>query len=132
MTIVKGDVFVIPNLAFRLCDDIAESTRDDIRTSLANVGIEVSDTEELVQVWYRSAECDNWACHPWKAFPKFFGSHGIPERLPLGLLKEVKEGDTLEMQWVGGPTIVITAAQLEGRYARFGRFEEVLEKITRK
>lgn len=132
MTVVNGFMFIIPNLSFTLGDDIAESTKDSIRRSLTNIGIEVADDEELVQLWYHNEACDNWCCHQWKEFPQFFGANGLPEHLPLRMLEGITEGDILKMPFVGGISIQVRAAQLEGRYARFGRFEDVLLKVLRK
>lgn len=128
MTIVSGTFFIVPNMPIALSDDIAESTKDSIRHSLANLGIDVEVGEKLLEVWYTSSSCDNWTSHHWAENPEFFGSNGLPGHLPRHLLENVKEGDVVTLQW-GEKMIRVQAAQLEHRYRRFGSFEHVVQRL---
>ena len=128
MSVIHGNIFIVPNRAHTLEDWLApESTLDNFQKALSNVGL--SPEGKLIQVWYVSDECDNWSSHRWEDHPEFFGSHGLPNHLPEHLLEGVKEGDELVLNF-GDKELRLTAAQSDYRYRNFGTFEEAFKQVT--
>lgn len=55
-----------------------------------------------------------------------------PRSLPMSFLKNFKEGTTIDLKISDDLVVTLTAEQLPYRYGRFGRFEEVLERLKLK
>jgi len=133
MVVVTGDIFIVPNTAPRLGEVLSEFARSAITADLAECGLKPAG--RLVEVWYTSPDCGNWTDHVWDLHPEFTGGRedgGVssPGRLPEHVLWGVKEGDEIVLNF-SGKELRLTAKQLNYRYRRFGKFEEVFEKLTR-
>lgn len=147
---VKGEVFIIPNPTDTLknfCSPewIAEKCK-------RMLGVEAKPEDELLQIWICSEKCDNWSC-TFGGFQSELGSKFptlveswkkskeeqketrllgyFPEYVPKSLFEGKKEGDvvTFTCPEYDNVEIALTLNQLGYRYKRFGRFEEVFEKV---
>ena len=96
--------------------------------------IKMVDGDLPVQIWTTGMGSENWQDHGIPASisipevgisPEYF-----PGYLPYRVVKDLKEGSTLELTWLKGESLRITAAQLPYRYRRFGRFEEALRHVA--
>ena len=118
----------------------ADSVRKEMKKFF---GGDVKDDEELIQVWVYGSGSENWSCHGWpgqlhkeKRWSDLSDaefeerqSDKFPTMIPAQYLKGVKEGETVKFAMEDGRKFALTANQLQNRYRRFGRFEEVLEKL---
>ena len=121
----KGFIFVIPNQALtekREGFDFMNRWITLNQKDYIPLGISLSKEDTYVQVWVGDEEVDNWTSNSDKLGQRF------PSWLPLSILKDVKEGDTIKLKW-NNETIELIANQLDYRYKRFGKFEDVLKSI---
>lgn len=59
---VKGDIFIIPNEAFKLDSLCPDSVRNTIiKRTQRLIGLKLSGSEIMAEVWITSPECDNWS-----------------------------------------------------------------------
>lgn len=151
---INGKLFIIPNAPTGKSDDMKDEDWNLIRESLDRIlfpyGLEASE-EANVEVWAFSPEVDNWSDH-WSDFYEWLGgenvsiesplseeeckarwrraiSNSFPKYLPVEILRNLKEGDTLTLYRFDGLKVNLKIAQLDGRYRQFGTFEKVLEQL---
>ena len=79
--------------------------------------------EDLVQLWWSSEDSDNVTAH------RGAGHAIVSEYVPVSWIADLKEGESKELQFKGG-TVTVVANQLDYRYRSFGKFEEVLARVT--
>ena len=108
-----ADIFMYPN-SLQVCEDFGL------------YGYNVQNTTGLqvcFESWITDSECDNWGRHK---HPKV-GS--FSDRIPVSLFLGKREGDQVELQ-INGYKIIVTLAQSKYRYARYGKFEDLLYDLT--
>ena len=147
--IVKGEAFIIPNPTDKLSSFCEPEWLAEKCERL--LGVKAEPEDEMIQVWVVSEKCDNWSCtfggfqkeinskfptlvESWKKSKEeqketrllgYFPGY-IPKRLFCGK----KEGDVVTFTCPEyNVEIILTCNQLGYRYNRFGRFEEVFEKV---
>jgi len=142
--IISGHFFIVPNGFLSLDDEyMADFAKQRIRERIERCGWTVEDDEPLVEVWFTSDDCDNWASHYYEPFMErksesedknkrgySYLTHYIPFRLIQGL----REAGDLVFMWTNGITgeekvVRVTAAQLNFRYRRFGAFHELIQEL---
>jgi len=145
-TIVKGDIFIIPNMAGTGKDLLPIAAKSMKEKWSRLMGIELKDeNEKLIEVWVTSEVCNNWSC-TYGGFQKHIGvelsDHNekdensflvgyFPRLLPISVLKWKKEGDVLKFHCPEyNVDIELTCNQLGYRYSRLGKFEKVLRLVT--
>lgn len=151
---INADLFIIPNSAAKI-EDLIDISRENNLKYMQKIcelnGMKFDEQNDyLIETWYCSEEfeCDNIPDHSIYCNTED-GQRciiGVESRrwLPSNLFKGKKEGDTINVKipvWVrinnrnNGDAIdaiadfTITLSQTKYRYARFGNFEEVLEKV---
>lgn len=148
--IVSGFIFIIPNEAVtkkNAMDGYWEAEKKRLHSRL---GIELKDSDVLVQVWVGNGKCDNWTCNPefssiiddenWDALEEKlirtqkktsgYFNYLFPRCLPKRILKGLKEGDILKLKCDTGVTLELTADQSTKRYRYLGTFEKALESVS--
>lgn len=140
-------MFIIPNK----CSKVDFSTTDSLAKYNTNVIIRVNeqyknlgtdakfqfvDGDIPIQIWIADDRKDNWQDHglPHELCSANFDKEGpfgeyAPSYIPARLLKDMKEGDTIDISF-NGTTVTVTACQLDYRYRSFGSFEEVVAKMS--
>ena len=146
MKTVKGDIFIIPNETFKLDSLRPDSVRNTIiRRTQRLIGLKLSGSEIMAEVWITSPECDNWSS-TYGGFQKHLGIElkdwnerdedsylvgYFPKLFPSQILEDKKEGDTIILRCPEyGVNIELTCRQKNYRYARFGNFEDVLKLVV--
>lgn len=155
----EANIFVVPNTAIIACKDpsfepnesLGISPNQDILDGLkemARLNHKTFDAHDpLVQVWYMDEDNSDMKDHPVE-----IGLNGETYRMrfrtadyiPYSYLKDMREGKTL---WLKIPVTLINkkddselkavwsaeliAKQLEYRYRRHGRFEDVLDSVVK-
>ena len=148
-TEVMGDVFIIPNAVEKLsnfCEP--EWIREKCEKML---GVTAEPEDEMLQIWAVSKEKNiDWKrfggfqkeieekfptlVESWKRTKEEQREYRLlgyfPEFVPKRIFEGKKEGDIVEFTCPEyGVKIILTCNQLSYRYSRFGRFEEVFEKV---
>lgn len=125
-----GFIFIVPNHT-RLVNEY-DNKRMEALVNLFGCGT----TERLVQIWTHNADGDNWSDHgdPYgREFETGLRKDLFPNVFPKAFFEGLKEGDVLglEMEDEDGNIHFqnLVLKQQGYRYERFGKFEEVLEKI---
>ena len=135
---LNGCMFIIPNALVKW-DELLPSALEDTTRRLQNLGI--APEGPLVQVWWTSGDCDNWALHLWEDHPELFSN--ISAFLPVSLFEGKVEGDKIKFTlsraqaWVGehfldqpcAVEIEVELRQLGFRYQWAGKFEEALQRL---
>lgn len=152
-----AEIFVVPNKAVRVSDYKRD---DRQRNRLRSLGEKMSEEElsldsfndntPFVEVWMLSKdlECDNMQDHAFSFTvdgQKYIVPSGqIPSRVPINVI-DVKENESFTLHFrdleayparSNGDSVNVylsldvTARQSEYRYARFGRFEQVLDYVS--
>lgn len=143
-TIIRGKVetksFIIPNSITRLDGFFHDKTRDRLKKMTEAAGFEVTDSTKFIQIWSVASCKDNiadsvWSIHGYNFFTRI-------EQLPAELFAGKVEGDKVEFLYkdlvtdkrTGNRVEVqinfeMTLDQLDYRYRRFGRFEEVFKML---
>lgn len=139
--VATGDIFIIPNSLTAL-SEMAPSARERIKRDLSRLnmngfrGAGVEENEPLVQLWFTSPECDNWADHNWPGRPFYGGKanqySGLCSYWPARALMGVEEGtkfvahmsDYKGEEW----KLVLTPRQEGYRYRGRGPFEQLLRE----
>lgn len=119
---VYGSVFIIPNNTSTISDFYS---REALEAHFQNLGIEVGEDDELVQLWFTSKDSENWADH---GHPTF-GNQWVSQ-LPAKLFENLKEGDHITLSWKG-VKVDLALNQRSFRYRRFGAFETVLSTVSK-
>ena len=139
------DAFIVPNKTHVVSDFLFDA--DDRETAykllawINKVHYEPSE-DKLVEFWYVSPELesDNLVDHGFKINGQYCNcDYDIGRFLPYSMVKDHKEGDTIDVIWPydDGSDVMkfilmhVTFKQMGYRYARFGKFEEVLERVTK-
>lgn len=137
--VVEGNMFIVPNASEAIgsfCEP--EWQMEKLRRLL---GLKVNYEEKVVQLWMCSEKCDNWG----DQFGGFQSELGVeledhtrenrllgyfPKYVPAKLLENKKEGDVVEFDCPEyNVKIKLTCKQLDYRYRRFGKFEEVFQYV---
>lgn len=134
---INLSMFIVPNQGCRLDQLIIH----DEERNLSSFGVPFKPNSKCLQVWIHGEGEDNLTDHG--LGDRICDLLGIPNDLkermylrapgmfPVEELEKVQEGDTLTYN-VNGCTVNIKCEQLPYRYGRFGRFEEVVEMISRR
>ena len=149
-TVVKGDVFIIPNTAEIFSNFSSPEWQAEKLSRL--VGIKPQDDDRMVEVWITSPEVDNWQDN-FAGFQKEIGlftdenqevewemENGSESRLlgyfpkyfPAKVFAGKNEGDKVTFYCPEyDVNVVLTCKQQDYRYASFGNFEDVLRSVLR-
>ena len=150
VNVVKGDIFIIPNIAGKF-EDFCSS--DWVAERLVRlVGIKPQGDDKMVEVWITSPEIDNWQCN-FAGFQRMIGlikdeaeeelwekEKGcearllgyFPRYIPASVFAGKKEGDEINFHCPEYDVdIILTCRQSGYRYASFGNFEDVLRNVLR-
>jgi len=140
--VATGDMFIIPNSLTTL-SEMAPSARERIKRDLRRLNVngfrcsEVDLDEALVQLWFTSPECDNWADHNWPGRPFYGGKAnqyaGLTSYWPARALMGVEEGTKFVadfLDYKGGEWRLVLTPRQEGyRYRGRGSFEQLLRDL---
>jgi len=141
MDTIKGKFFIVPNSISSFWSFGGNDGKADLLKSLdpasywADAGpleecfdkrFEVKEGDMFMEVWFCSEASDNWVDHGHPQLKAF-----NMRNLPLRLLKNLKEGDTLTFRFNGIP-VELEAAQAEFRYGRFGLFQDIVGMLEAK
>ena len=156
---VTGKIFIIPNHPYTKKElgwyDMKnwDKWAEKAQSLLNNFDGDITVKEPMIQVWAGNDDCDNFACHQMdyaemigvvnpgfsydemneevrKEMRNKIYNNSFPTHLPYTILKDLKEGDTLTLNRKDGVEIILEVSQETTRYARFGKFEEVLENLV--
>lgn len=112
-----GKMFIVPNAIYSAAwEKVSNRKASFIQDENINLPV--------VEIWVTGENSDNWGCHG-------FSNHEVgwfPYALPVSLLENLKEGDTISIK-LDGEEFHLTAEQLSFRYRSFGPFEDVLEGL---
>ena len=148
-SVVKGDVFIIPNIAEKFEDfNSPEWVKEKLNRL---VGIEPQGNDKMVEVWITSPMVDNWQCE-FAGFQREIGlikdeaeedlweKRGrearvlgyFPQYIPASVFAGKKEGDEINIHCPEySVDIVLSCRQKDYRYSSFGNFEDVLKNVLR-
>lgn len=147
-TVVKGDVFIIPNMCNKF-KTFPSHSREWIKERHSRLtGIEPKDEDIMLQVCITSEQCEK--CENWNTlqggFQKVIGlpttiewedsREGrllgyFPSYYPASIFAGKKEGDEVTLNCPEyGVQIILTCRQKDYRYSMFGTFEEVFRKVV--
>lgn len=149
-SVVKGDVFIIPNVAETFENFNSPEWVKEKMNRL--IGIEPQDDEKMVEIWITSLGVDNWQCN-FAGFQREIGLFNseaeevewenrmgrearvlgyFPQYIPASIFAGKKEGDEINFHCPEyGVDIILTCRQRDYRYASFGNFEDVLRNVLR-
>lgn len=141
-TLIKGDIFIIPNELVDLTDKWYKETRIREKYMQKRIGIlealNLPTDELLVEVWACNKDCDNFSSYDyplldkaWKNKSEAGSLRGFPRNLPVSIFKDKNDGDTISISY-NNLTAELTLNQLGKRYRRFGDFKTVLELLIDK
>ena len=148
--VVKGDIFIIPNVAEKFSNF---HSPEWVKEKLGRlVGIEPQDEDKMVEVWITSPEIDNWQCD-FAGFQRMIGLIKdevdedlwenrmgrearilgyFPQYIPASVFAGKKEGDEINFHCPEhNVDIILTCRQRNYRYSSFGNFEDVLKNVLR-
>lgn len=136
---LEANVFVVPN-SFRSVDDMWEHQKPFFDEYLALNDIVVEEDEkEFVEVWMTNDDSNNIGDHGItltsnKGNKMNFAPGDVVDFIPLHIINHVHEGDTFTFTMPSRRGVIIkatlTAKQLEYRYSRFGKFEDVISRLS--
>lgn len=152
---ITGKIFIIPNAPATEKEigwfDVKDWEKwiNKIQPKLDNFGLQAE--EPMIEVWATNDEVDNFSNHQ-TGYAKMIGvvnndltslseeekeevrkkirENAFPSHLPYSLLKGLKENDTLTLHHKNGVVFYLKVSQTTTRYARYGNFEDVLEKLV--
>jgi hypothetical protein len=137
--ILLGDVFIIPNGSIRLGDCWDKENIINFFKEIFGGDYEVNENEHVIQCWFTDRNYEELKSNHMPTSENW-ANHGHPllgidpgewvEVMPLSKLKGLKEGDTLDIKFHGFD-ISLRATQLQYRYRRFGKFEDVVALYPR-
>jgi hypothetical protein len=135
------DTFIIPNSAAKL----NEFWGSDVRASIVNLAVDndvdfSTKRSKAVEVWHVANTSDNVCSHGVAVKDEASGQvarlHLPIQYIPADLFKGKKEGDvvTINVKCIEGDysidiTLSMSLNQENYRYARFGKFQDVLKKV---
>lgn len=135
-TPIRLDAFIVPNGPSSLlpANPCFKSSMEKIQ----EIGIEPVVGEEMIEVWilsrdrHEEGKDSNLTDHGWFELgsqANAFSTEYAPGILPYRVLKDVKEGDSIDLVSKSGQKINLRFNQADYRYRRFGKFEEVTEQV---
>lgn len=131
-SVFNGEFFIIPNNPSTYVDGDDYWSRE-IYKEMKWFGFTPQEGDKFIEVWAATPdnENSNWSAHWWE-FQKMTGLENdrFPLYLPYKFLKNLSEGDCLELRRNDGCVFRITASQQKYRYRRFGTFENVLGQLV--
>lgn len=155
--VLKGSkLFVIPNAIHSPWSDLWQVPLASIgaretesmsycmrKNELKKFGITTELTDRFVQVWILCDGSDNLSDHGFNdeqldaLWPNGLAESereyaSAPSFLPISIFEGKKEGDSITLTTTAGVKWDIELCQLGYRYARFGKFEEVLAMLERR
>ena len=114
-TVHHGDIFLYPHRPI-----LYGTGNHPQGKMLKNAGFNLEPDELLYQVWACSDQQDNWhedEQAPYDAFPSY---------LPLSILKDLKEDDSISLKFNSGFKCTLKVSQLRHRYQNQGGAFETL------
>ena len=140
--VLELQCFCVPNYATRFGDFVpCQQDWQVKRISLLGIPAPAGEDDLMIQVWFHTEKYDNLTdhgipdamCKLLGATPKEldgvqFYKEYAPSVLPLSVIKDVKEGDTLTFTSLSGAKVKIKFAQGGRRYSQFGDFAECVKK----
>lgn len=141
-SVVELSCFCIPNYATYFGDFVScQQDWQKRRLQLLGIPAPAGDDDLMIQVWLHDKEHDNLTDHgiPDAMCKKLGAQHKeldgelyyqeyAPSVIPLSVLKDVKEGDTLTFTAPSGAKVRITFSQEGRRYSEFGDFAKCVYK----
>jgi len=147
-TTVKGHVFIVPNIA-ETFKSYPEDSQDWLTQRISRMtGINPKKEDKMLQVWITSKECDNWNDHFGGFQVNVLGQNKeywsrinetkedrllgyFPRLYPSQIFEGKHEGDKVMLHCPEYDVdIELTCNQLDYRYGKFGRFEEVFGQVV--
>lgn len=147
------DVAVIPNRVNSYCalreDSMNETARVSVQGWNERFNLDINEYEPCLEIWF-GGEDDSFQNHgtPEEIIHAFVDTNyneedgdewdefGIrydlmPYKLPVRFFKGKKEGDVIDFgKPKNGVQLKLRLNQAENRYARYGTFEEVVERVS--
>ena len=133
---IRLDAFIVPNGSYSLLPTNPCFKSDMER--IQEIGIKPEVGEELIEVWilsrdrHEEGKDSNLTDHGWFELgpqANAFSTEYAPASLPYSVLKDVKEGDSIDLVSKSGQKINLRFNQADYRYRMYGKFEEVTEKV---
>ena len=94
--------------------------RDKINGIIRSYGVDEANEKYLIAVHVESQDCQDWL---------FQHYHNYTGYIPYSLIKGVKEGEVLSINW-GEHTMKLKAVQANYKYSEHTKFEEALKDIA--
>ena len=94
--------------------------RDKINGIIRSYGVDEANEKYLIAVHVESQDCQDWL---------FQHYHDYTGYIPYSLIKGVKEGEILSINW-GEHLIQLKAVQANYKYSEHTKFEEALKNIV--
>ena len=94
--------------------------RDKINGIIRSYGVDEANEKYLIAVHVESQDCQDWL---------FQHYHNYTGYIPYSLIKGVKEGEVLSINW-GEHTMKLKAVQANYKYSEHTKFEEALKDIV--
>lgn len=140
--IIELGCFCVPNYATRFGDFVSPQQDWQIkRLTLLGIPAPVGDNDLMIEVWLHTEKQDNLTdhgipdamCQALGAQQKsldgeLYYQEYAPSVIPLSVLKDVKEGDSLTFTAPSGAKVRITFSQEGRRYSEFGDFAKCVYK----
>lgn len=119
-TILRGEMSV-KSPQYSVCLRNHLVLRDKVNDIIRSYGVEDTANEIfLIAVHVESQDCQDWL---------FQHYHDYTGYIPYSLIKGVKEGEVLSINW-GEYTIQLKAVQANYKYSEHTKFEEALKDIV--
>ena len=134
----EADFFIIPNNGVRGSEMIGNSFRA-LEKSWAQFGVKVDIDDMFIQTWFTTEDHDTISDHglpdemiglPCEEIRGGFHQARWAHHVPVELVKELKEGESITLTSDKEVSIKITAAQKKYRYKGFGSFEDTLKTVV--
>ena len=118
-TILRGEMAVkAPQYSINLKKHLV--LRDKINDIVRSYGADTANELFLIAVHIESQDCQDWL------FQRY---HNYTGYIPYSLIKGIKEGETLSINW-GEYTMELKAVQIRNKYSEHTKFEEALKDIV--
>lgn len=137
----NANMFIIPNGIHTSNGCCYEMNRRSVNARFEELGIDyhIESGEKLVQIWSCGCDSDNWSDHhlPYEirellGFNEDDGFVRFHDLLPVSWFTGKKEGDIVTVNFTKNDvtvTVNFKLSQLDYRYRRFGKFEEVFNDL---
>ena len=118
-TILRGEMAVkAPQYSINLKKHLV--LRNKINDIIRSYGVDEANEKYLIAVHVESQDCQDWL---------FQHYHNYTGYIPYSLIKGVKEGEVLSINW-GEHTMKLKAVQANYKYSEHTKFEEALKDIV--